>query len=86
MYLHLGGDTVVNADDIIAIMDMETTSVSKITREYLTYAEKNNDVVNVSFLDLPKSYVIVKSGKDGKKIYISPISSVTLHKRANRTK
>lgn len=86
MFLHLGGDTVVNAEDIIAIMDMETTSVSKITREYLTYAERNNDIINVSFFDLPKSYVIVKSGVGGKerKIYISPISSVTLHKRANR--
>ena len=53
MFLHLGGDTVVNAENIIAIMDMETTSISKITREYLTYAEKNNDVINVSFFDLP---------------------------------
>ncbi|MBQ7900385.1 MAG: DUF370 domain-containing protein [Clostridia bacterium] len=86
MFLHLGGDTVINSDDIIAIMDMETTSVSKITREYLTFAEKNNDIVNVSFADLPKSYVIARSGKDGKKrkVYISPISSITLQKRTDR--
>ena len=67
MFLHLGGDTVIKEKDIIAIMDMDTSSFSKITKEYLKNAEKSNDVVNVSFEDLPKSYVIARSGKDGKK-------------------
>ena len=83
MFLHLGADVVVNDKDVVAIMDMETTSISKITREYLKKAEKENDVINVSYEDLPKSYVVVKN-KNERKIYISPISSATLLKRMEK--
>ena len=36
MFLHLGEDVVVRVKDIIAIMDMENTTISKITKEFLT--------------------------------------------------
>ena len=85
MFLHLGGDVVVKEKNIIAIMDMDTSSFSKITQEYLKNAEKSNDVINVSYEDLPKSYVICsENGK--RKVYISPVSSLTLLKRANKSK
>lgn len=84
MFLHLGADVVVNVKSIIAIMDMDTSSTSKITREYLKNAEKSNGVINVSFEDLPKSYVVCEE-KNETKVYISPISSVTLLKRANNS-
>lgn len=83
MFLHLGSDVVVNSKDIIGIMDMENTSTSKITREYLQKAEKENEIINVSYEDLPKSYVIIKN-KNERKIYISPISSATLLKRLEK--
>lgn len=83
MFLHLGADVVVNIKDVVAIMDLETTSISKITREYLKKAEKENDVITVSYEDLPKSYVVVKN-KNERKIYISPISSATLLKRSEK--
>ena len=35
MYLHLGGDKVVKTKDIIGIFDMDTSTVSKNTRDYL---------------------------------------------------
>lgn len=79
MFLHLGNDIVVQLNDIIAIMDMETTTVSKITREFLTIAEEEGFIINISE-GLPKSYVITEVNKKSK-IYISPISSVTLLKR-----
>ena len=41
MYLHLGQDVVVRSRDIVGIFDIENTSVSKITKEYLTNQEKN---------------------------------------------
>ncbi len=40
MYLHLGQDVVVRSRDIVGIFDIENTSVSKITKEYLTDQEK----------------------------------------------
>ncbi len=80
MFLHLGGDTVVNLKDVIAIMDLDVTSTSKITREFLAVAEEEGFVVNVSE-DLPKSYVLTEIDHKSK-IFVSPISSATLLKRA----
>ena len=40
MYLHLGQSTVVNVSDIVGIFDIDNTTVSKNTREYLSRAEK----------------------------------------------
>ena len=81
MFLHLGGDIVINTKSIVAIMDLETSSVSKITREFLKKITKNNNVININSLELPKSYVICE--ENGKIIvYVSPISSRTLNKRA----
>ena len=48
MYLHLGQDTVVRTDEIIGIFDMETSTISKITRNYLADVQKKGYVVNVS--------------------------------------
>lgn len=81
MYVHLGGDTVVLQKDIIAIFDLELTSISKITREFLHVAEEEGFVVNVSE-DLPKSYILTESDNESR-VYISPISAATLLKRAN---
>lgn len=82
MYLHLGGDVVVNLKDVIAIMDLDVTTVSKITREFLTVAEEEGFVINVSEEDLPKSYILTERDNESR-LYISPISSATLLKRAN---
>ncbi len=81
MFLHLGGDTVVNLSDVIAICDLDVTSTSKTTREFLAVAEEEGFVVNVSQEDLPKSFVIAETNKKSK-VFISPISSATLLKRA----
>ena len=80
MYLHLGQDTVVKTADILGIFDMDTSTVSKPTRDFLRLSEKSNNVINVSF-ELPKSFVICN--ENGKlKVYISQISPATLQKRA----
>ena len=82
MYLHLGQDTAVRVENIVGIFDMDTSTVSKRTREFLTQAEKEKRVKNVSW-ELPKSFIICReNGKDI--IYISPISSQTLIKRKRK--
>ncbi len=82
MYLHIGGDIVVKIKDIVAIMDMEKSSTSRITQDFLR--QKKNEVISVND-ELPKSYVIIN--KTGKTVlYISPISPQTLLKRANNIK
>nr|WP_295246681.1 extracellular matrix/biofilm biosynthesis regulator RemA family protein [Ruminococcus sp.] len=82
MFLHLGQDTVIIEDDIIGIFDLDTTTVSKPTRDYLKTMQKSGNVVNVSY-DLPKSFIITCKKKSKKKtMFISPISTATLLKRS----
>ncbi|EDS11012.1 extracellular matrix regulator RemB [Anaerotruncus colihominis] len=80
MYLHLGQDTVVRTGDVVGIFDLENSSVSKITKEFLAKSEKGGRVVNVSY-ELPKSFVICVEGQKST-VYITQISSTTLKKRA----
>lgn len=79
MYLHLGQNTVVRTSDIVGIFDIENSSLGKSTRRYLSEAEKQGKVVNVS-MELPKSFVVCEE-REGTKVYISQISSATLRKR-----
>ncbi len=76
MYLHIGDETILKSKDILGIFDIETTSISKKTREFLANAEKMNNVIYVSY-DLPKSFIITTDNK----VYISQISASTLRKR-----
>ena len=80
MYLHLGADISVNKKYIIGIFDLDNTSTSKKTREYLKRITTDGKVTDVSSCDLPRSF-IVTSEKGEEKVYISPISSQTLFKR-----
>ncbi|MDY4813416.1 MAG: DUF370 domain-containing protein [Ruminococcus sp.] len=79
MYLHLGENTVVRTDDIIGIFDMDTSTISKWTKNYLSNATKSKRVINVS-MELPKSYVVCNEDNEIK-VYVSQISSQTLMKR-----
>ena len=82
MFLHLGQETVVNTKTIIGIFDMDTSTVSKFSREYLNLAQKQGKVVNVSF-ELPKSFVVCN--ENGKEIiYISQLSTQTLENRLRK--
>ncbi len=82
MYLHLGNDTIIRKDDIIGIFDLEGSTVSGRTRDFLASAEKSGNIVNVS-AELPKSFVLCRE-KDGFRIYICQLSPVTLIKRASQ--
>ena len=79
MYLHLGEKTVVNTANIIGIFDIENTSVSKDTKEFLRIAGHTGKVVNASY-EMPKSYVVCRE-KETDIVYISQISTATLKKR-----
>ncbi len=79
MYLHLGNETVIKTNDIIGIFDLDTSTVSKHTRDYLSKCEKNKEAITVSF-ELPKSFILCDDGKE-QKIYICQLSSKTVQKR-----
>ena len=79
MYLQIGTENFIKTEEIIGIFDLDNTTVSKATRDYLNKAEKDGEVKTVSF-DLPKSFIV--STENGKrKVYISPYSTGTIFKR-----
>lgn len=79
MYLHLGADCVIKKSSIIGIFDIENTSVSKVTKDYLNSVSKNGKVIYITN-ELPKSFIICKEN-DKQTVYISQISVSTLKKR-----
>ncbi len=82
MFLHIGEGKVLNKKEIIGIFDLETTSISKKTREFLRINEKKGNVEYIS-TEIPKTYIITDS-KLKKNVLVTQISSQTLQKRAER--
>ncbi len=80
MFLHIGGDKVIPVRNVIAILDIETTTLSKDTKEFLKTAEEEGFIETISD-DLPRSFIVTEVNKKSK-IYLSPISSITLQKRS----
>lgn len=63
---------------IIGIFDMDNTSTSRRTREFLSRAEKEGEVVPCD--DLPKAFVLTAEyGMN--RVYLTALSSGTLEKR-----
>lgn len=77
MYIHLGEKTVINDREIIGIFDIENTTISKITRDYLSKNEKKKNVYYVS-ADLPRSFIVC----EGRRIFVSHLSPGTVAKRS----
>lgn len=80
MFLHIGNDVVVRKSDIIAVFDMDNTTISRQSREFLTKAQKNGKVIDICD-DLPKSYVVTNCDGESR-VYISSVSSQTIYKRS----
>lgn len=76
MFIHLGGDTVIRSKDVIAILDRQVKETSECTGEFLEFFEKEDKVEEIA-KDMTKSIVITAD-----KVYLSPISSSTLKRRA----
>ncbi len=78
MFLHLGGDTLINQKEIVAILDLESASNATTTREFIEIVSDEGIVNIIGEKGKEKSLIITR-----KNIYLSPISSYTLMKRAN---
>lgn len=76
MFLHIGGNITVRADDVVGIFDIEACSVSRITADFLNSCQKKG-VVEYASQDMPKSFIVTKE-----KMYISNVSHRTVVRRA----
>lgn len=80
MFLHIGGDYIVSNKDIVAIIDMEKSTISKDTRNFLKISDEEGFIINVEKNEMPKSFVITQE-KNKSKVFLTPISTNTLYKR-----
>lgn len=80
MYLHLGSSVVVPQSDVLGIFDLDNTTYSRITRDFLASAEVLGQVVAIGE-DLPKSFILCRDKTGRETVYLSQLSSATLLKR-----
>mgnify|MGYP004478447579 CR=1 FL=1 len=78
MYLSIGEDRAVRERAIIGIFDLDNTSYSKRTREYLNRAERDGQVIPCD--ELPKSFVLTAEYGISQ-VHLTALSSQTLERR-----
>jgi len=79
MFLHIGNNKNIREKNIIGIFDMDNTTVSPISRKYLSTAQKRGQV-EAAIEEIPKSFVLYE--EDGEyKVCFSQLSSTALKGR-----
>ncbi|HNX28219.1 MAG TPA: DUF370 domain-containing protein [Syntrophomonadaceae bacterium] len=76
MYIHLGNNVIIPSVDIIAILNIESP-ISKDVKEIIEIAKTEKNLINISAKGKEKALIICTE-----KVYLSPISSTTLFRRA----
>ena len=80
MYLHIGNGVSVRDKDVIGVFDLDTATVSKITRKFINEKQKAGRV-EYTDTDLPRSFIVIGDKKNSG-VKLSRISSVGLKLRA----
>lgn len=81
MYLHIGNKKSVKDDKIIGIFDLDTATVSNISKDFINRKQRAG-LVEYDNADLPRSFVLyVEDGKS--RVKLSRISTVGLKLRAD---
>ncbi len=80
MFLHIGNGKSVLKKNIIGIFDLDTSTTSKVGKDFINKKEKLG-LVEYDDYDLPRSFVLVNEG-DAVKVKLSRISSSGLKLRA----
>ena len=78
MYLDIGKDMAVRDKSIIGIFDMDNTTTSLRTREFLNAAEQEGQVIPCD--GLPKAFVLTDE-YGFHQLHLTELNSATLEKR-----
>ncbi|MBQ7713486.1 MAG: DUF370 domain-containing protein [Oscillospiraceae bacterium] len=81
MYLNIGNDQLIPARRIVGVFDLEITSQSKRTGEFLKRAEADGVVLDACE-DVPKSFLVCDHPYHRQIVYLSQLNSRTLLGRA----
>lgn len=82
MFFHIGNNKMLKLEDVIGIFDSDTATVSKITRTWLSDAEKKGEI-SAATEQIPKSMVLTGNRKK-EKIYFSQLAPRTLCQRTEK--
>ena len=85
MFLSIGNDMAVRDRSIIGIFDLDNTTYSKHTRNFLDGAEAEGQVISVCE-DIPRSFLLCDHPYHKQIIYLSQLNTATLQKRAESWK
>ena len=83
MYLHIGNNVMLPERHIIGVFDLEITSQSKRTAEFLRRAEDESLVIDACG-DIPKAFLVCDHPYHRQIVYISQLNTQTLVKRAEK--
>lgn len=76
MYIHLGNNHIISAQNVVAILNMEPP-LSEDLKDIIDSAKLDKKLINISEKGKEKALIVCDN-----KVYLSPISSTTLYKRA----
>ena len=79
MYLHIGNKNSVKRKDIIGIFDLDTATVSKITKDFINKCQKKGAVEYLDS-DLPRAFILLDEN-GATKVRLSRISTSGLKQR-----
>ena len=82
MYVHIGKDMVINPNNIIAILDIESLEKKKKLEEVLQNLKISDNIIDVS--DNNRKSLIILEKNNEILGYITNISTTTLAKRAEK--
>lgn len=77
MYLHVGNQKNIRRRDIIGIFDMDRITTSRITRKYLSDAQRKGLVVSAKD-EVPKSFILYETKDKSCQICFSQLSTSAL--------
>ena len=83
IYLNVGAGKSIREKDIIGIFDMDTSTVSPITRKLLSEADKAHLTESPSY-EIPKSFIIYRAENGKMKVCFSQFSSTSLLGRTDK--
>ena len=84
MYIPIGGDMAVREDTIVGVFDLDNTTWSKHTKNYLRQAERDGKVIPVGD-ELPKSFIVTRE-MGMERVYLIQFSASTMEKRLQKTR
>jgi extracellular matrix regulatory protein B len=78
MFLYVGTDVVVSIKQVVAILDARSAREGEATRQFLSLRQGEKRITDIAG-GSPKSIVVTEE-----RVYLSPISSLTLKKRSEQ--